>query len=258
MAESASVFPKIFDLGKHLIWGTSKDVATGHLLVEPGNQGDTGPTPGAFHDLGRDGWWMVAWGVTPMRWHLVGRHVPEHFFRPCPGLLRIVVHIDQGGIREPVEWRFLTVGRAVGGAIPIVDLANAWVTSEKDGARIVMLRHRYGAPATADGDPDGRVWLLVRTWPDVDLPGVEPASLEIKWPIVSRPGLHDQVMRFPQPLCSTERQDIGRRGFVGHAAHETTFQAAAGDDVNHGHLLGHTDGLRAIGNRIAENEQAGP
>src|SRR5262249_27206358 len=159
MSEPAGVLPKIFDLDKHLIWGTGKDVATGHLLVEPGNQGDTGPTPRAFHDLGRDGWWMVARGVAPMRRHLVGRHVPEPFFRPCPGLLRIVATIGQGGIRQPVGGRFLTVGRAVSGAITIVDLANARVTSEKDGSRIVMLGHRYGAPATADGDPDGRVWL---------------------------------------------------------------------------------------------------
>src|SRR5262249_39671739 len=135
--------------------------------------------------------------------------------------------IDQSGIRQPVEWCFLTVGGAVGGAISIINLANARVPSEKDGASIVMLRHRNSAPATADSDPDGRVWLLGRAWPDVDLPGVEPAPLEIEWPIVGRPSLHDQVVRFPQPLCSTERQDVGRRGFVGHAAHETTFQAAA-------------------------------
>src|SRR5215831_17916084 len=129
MAESASVFPKIFDLCHHLIWSTGKDIAAGHLLVKPGYQRDTGPTTRAFHDLGRYGWRMIARRVAPMRRHLVGRHIPEKFFRPCPGLLRGIAYVDQSGVGQPIERCLLTMGRAVGGTIAVVDLANARVTS---------------------------------------------------------------------------------------------------------------------------------
>src|SRR5712691_2470889 len=98
MSEPSGVFPKIFYLDKHLLWGAGKDVTTGHLLVESGPQRDTGPTPRAFHDLGRDGWRMVARRVAPMRGYLVGRHVPEDFLRSCPGLARAVANVDQGGV----------------------------------------------------------------------------------------------------------------------------------------------------------------
>ena len=73
--------------------------------------------------------------------HFVGRHVPEHFFRPGMGRLRIVAHIDQRRIGQAVEWCFLAVGRAVGSTIPVVDLANAWVARQKHGSGIFVLRH---------------------------------------------------------------------------------------------------------------------
>src|SRR5262249_39136394 len=165
----SGVFPEVFNLGEHLIRGTGKDVPTGHLLIQPRSQREASAAAGAAHDLGRYRRWMIARRITPVLRHFVGRHVPEHFFRPGPGLLRILTNVDQRGIGQAVEWRLLAVGRAVGGAIAVVDLANARVASQKHGPGIFVLCYRNSAPATADRNPDGRVWLLVRTRPDIDL-----------------------------------------------------------------------------------------
>src|SRR4030095_8849495 len=103
-------------------------------------------------------------------------HVPEHFFRPGTGLLRILANVDQRRIGQAIEWRLLAVGRALGGAIAIVDLADAWIAGQKHRSGIFVLCHWDSAPAAANRNPDGRVWLLVRTRPDVDLPRVKPAA----------------------------------------------------------------------------------
>ena len=89
MAEPSGVFPEIFNLGEHLIRGPGKDIAPSHLLIQPGNQRDASAAACAPHDLGRYRRWMIARRITPMLRHFVGRHVPQHFFRPRTGLLRI-------------------------------------------------------------------------------------------------------------------------------------------------------------------------
>src|SRR5262249_39137186 len=165
--------------------------------------------------------------ITPVLRHFVGRHVPEHFFRPGTGLLRILTNVDQRRIGQAVERRLLAMGRAVGGAIAVVDLANARVASQKHGPGIFVLGHRNGAPATANRNPDWRVWLLVRTRPDIDLARVKPAAFEAKWPIVRGPGLDDHIVRFPQALHATERQHISRCSFIWYTAHKPTLQATA-------------------------------
>src|SRR5712691_12788112 len=155
MAESSGVFPEIFNLGEHLIRGPGKDIAPSHLLIQPGNQRDASAAACAPHDLGRYRRCMIARRITPMLRHFVGRHVPQHFFRPGTGLLRILANVDQRGIGQAVEWRLLAVGRAVGGAIAIVDLTDAWIASQKYRPGIGVLRHWDSAPAAADRNPDG-------------------------------------------------------------------------------------------------------
>src|SRR5262249_2683976 len=154
---------------------------------------DTSAAACAPHDLGPYRRWMIARRITPVLRHFVGGHVPQHFFRPGTGLLRILTNVDQRRIGQAVEWRLLAVGHVVGGAIAIVDLAKAWVTSQKHRPGIFVLRHRESTPAAADRNPDGRVWLLVRTWPDIDLPGVKPAAFKVKRPVVRGPGLDDHI-----------------------------------------------------------------
>src|SRR5215510_11364179 len=227
MAESSGVFPEVFNLGEHLIRGTGKDVPTGHLLIQPRSQREASAAACAAHNLGRYRWWMIARRITPVLRHFVGRHVPEHFFRPGTGLLGILTNVDQRGIGQAVEWRLLAMGRAVGGTIAVVDLANARVPSQKHGPGIFVLGHRDSAPATTDCNPDGRVWLLVRTWPDIDLPRMKPAAFKVKWPIVGGPGLDDHIMCFPQPLHPTERQHIGRCSFIRYTAHKPALQPTA-------------------------------
>src|SRR5215831_2737940 len=119
------------------------------------------------------------------------------------------------------------MGHAVGGAIAVVDLANTRVASQKYGPGIFVLGYRNSAPATANRNPDGWVWLLVRTRPDIDLACVKPAAFKAKWPIVRGPGLDDHIVRFPQSLHTTERQHISRCSFIRYTAHKPTLQASA-------------------------------
>src|SRR5262245_40842377 len=205
MPEAARIFPKVLDLDEHLIRGTSKHVATGHLLCEPRHKRNTRATACALHDLRGNGRRVIARRVAPMRRHLVGRHVPQDFFGPCPRLLQAVTDIDQGTIGEAVDGCLYIMGEAVGGTIAVVDLANARVTGEKHRASIFVRCHWDCTLATADGDPDGWMGLLVGPRPDVDLAGMEPAAFEIARPIMRGPGLEDHVVGFPQPLRSPER-----------------------------------------------------
>src|SRR4030095_4120144 len=111
--------------------------------------------------------------------------------------------------------------------IAIVDLANTRVASQKHCSGIFVLCHRDSAPAAANRNPDGRVWLLVRTRPDIDLARVKPAAFEAKWTLVRGPGLDDYIVRFPQALHATERQHISRCSFIRYTAHKPTLQATA-------------------------------
>ena len=50
---------------------------------------------------------------------------------------------------------------------------------------------------------------------------------------------------------------VGREDLVRHAAHESGFEPAMREHVDHGHLLGDAHRLAAVGDRIAEDEKPG-
>ncbi len=71
------------------------------------------------------------------------------------------------------------------------------------------------------------------------------------------PCLHDQVMGFPHPLRPLVGQDVCRRRFIGHAAHEPALDASLGDYVDKRHFFGDAHRLVAVRQWVAEDQQAG-
>ena len=113
---------------------------------------------------------------------------------------------------------------------------------------------RSGAGA-AHGDPDRGMGLLIGPGPDIDLPGMEPTSLEIEGAVMGSPRLHYQVMGLPQPFRSSIRIGVGRSNLIRNAANETAVHTSPGKHVDVGHLLGNPDGLLSIYDGITQNQE---
>ena len=82
------------------------------------------------------------------------------------------------------------------------------------------------------------------------------AAFEVEGAVVRGPGLDDQVVRLPQALAAAKGGDVGRRGLVGHAAHEAALEPAVGEQVDHRHFFGDAHRLVAVGDRVAEHQQS--
>ncbi len=97
--------------------------------------------------------------------------------------------------------------------------------------------------------------LLIGTRPDVDVAVVKEAALVADRPVVTGPGLHDQVHRLPLAFVHAHGIAVGRQHLVGHATHETAIQPSLRQHVDHRHLLGDAHGLAAVGDRVAQDQQ---
>ncbi len=97
---------------------------------------------------------------------------------------------------------------------------------------------------------------LIAARPDIDGTVMKEAALETERAVMMRPRLDDQVERLPVALVHAHRIAVRRQDLIRHAAHETRFQTAVRQHVDHRHFLGDAHRLAAIGDRIAENEQA--
>ena len=200
---------------------------------------------------------MIAGRVAELGRDLVGRHVPQQLLGDFQSLLLGLPHADEAAVGEPVDGHGRSVGFLISLAVAVENLSNPWVSGQEHCSYVPTLGHlgrRAGAP---HGHPHRGMRLLKGPGPDVDLPRVEPAAFEVKRPLMMRPGLGDQVVGLPQLLGASVRENVGGGGLIGHSAHEPAFQPAPGDHVDQRHLLRHADGLAPVGNRVAQDQQAG-
>ena len=112
-----------------------------------------------------------------------------------------------------------------------------------------------GLDAATAGDPDGRMRLLDRAWPDIDVAQLRIFAIEGKW-LGSRPGLDHQVMRFIVLVAQHGGHlAIGEVGIHRRPHRETRHQPPTAHDVEHGELLGHPNGRIIERQAIAEDDQ---
>ena len=120
---------------------------------------------------------------------------------------------------------------------------------------MLALGDLHGRPGAAHGNPDRWMGLLERPRPDVDLAEMEPTALEIERTFVVRPGLHNQVVGFPQLFGAPIRIGVGRCDLIGDASDEAALQSASGQDVDIGHLFGDANRLFSVDDRITEYQE---
>src|SRR5262245_22538858 len=73
-----------------------------------------------------------------------------------------------------------------------------------------------------------------------------------------RPALQDEIVALLEPLAVVDRIRVGPPGLDADAAHEAREHAAARDQIRHGDLLGHPDGVVLDGQDVAEQEELRP
>ena len=200
---------------------------------------------------------MIAWRAGELERHLIGLHIPHQLARPGVALFIRLARVHQGGIGKTIQTGGGKAKFSPTCPIGIKHLFRPAEAGQEAGHHSATLTNRLGRARTERRDPDGRVRLLIGTGPDVDLTMVKVFALPVKRPVVTGPGLEDQVIRLPKALHHTRGSMITGRHFIWHATHKADLQASAGVDIDHGHLFCHPHGLASVGNRVAENQQAG-
>ena len=112
-----------------------------------------------------------------------------------------------------------------------------------------------GLDASHGGAPDRRMRLLVGPRPQVHIFEVIVLALERERPRLA-PRPHHQVVSLLVALQRMDRIGPERKVFGADAAHEAADQPPAGDDVEHGVLLGKRERVLAQAERVAQNGDA--
>ena len=211
----------------------------------------------SFHRAGHRLWRMIAGRAGELERHLIGLHIPHQLARSGIAFLIRLARVHQGGIGKTIQ---AGRGKAEFGParpISIKHLFRPVEAGQKTGHNSAALPDRLGRARTEGRDPDGRVRLLIRPGPDIDLTMVKVFALPVERPVVTRPGFENQIIRFPKALHHARGPMVAGRHLIWHATHKADLQASAGVDIDHGHLLCHPHRLAPVGNRVAENQQAG-
>ena len=193
-----------------------------------------------------------------MERHLVGGDVPQKLLCARARLRRVVADIDQRGIGEAVDRHIAAApGFAPAAPVAFIDALGRVEAGEEGRLNIAMGADLRCAAGAGGAHPNGRMRLLNRARPDVDGAMVKEAALMAKEAVVVGPAFDDEVERLPMALVHAHRVAVGREDLVRHAAHESGFEPAMREHIDHGHLLGDAHRLAAVGDRIAENEKPG-
>ena len=112
-----------------------------------------------------------------------------------------------------------------------------------------------GFHAAAAGDPDGRMRLLDRPRPDVDVAQLVELAVEGER-LRLGPRLDDQVVSFAVLVAQRDRGlAVGEIRVHRRADRKAAHEAAARNAVQHGHFFGDADGRVVQRNRIAQHDQ---
>ncbi len=190
VAEAARIFPERFHLFEDLIRRAGKYVTARHLLFQGRPRRDARSCDAAHH-VGRYSGRVIARRITPLRWHLVGFHIPQQLACTFFGLALVLADIAEAEICQPIERRVFAMGFKIALAIAVENFADARVACKKDRANVLVLRYRSRGTITAHSDPNRRVRLLIRTGPDVDLAMVVPFTFKVEGTVMGGPGLQD-------------------------------------------------------------------
>ena len=107
----------------------------------------------------------------------------------------------------------------------------------------------------AGGAPDRRVRLLPGARPDVHMAIVEVFTLPVERLVMTRHRLHNKVVGFPKAVHYADRTLVRARKFVRHALDETHVEPAARYNVNGRKLLGNTQWILPVTDRVPEHEE---
>ena len=137
----------------------------------------------------------------------------------------------------------VVVHPALGDALPITldDVVAAQVPVVRQvTVHIVPVQHPIpGFQAAGAGNPDRRVRLLHRARPNADVAQLVVLAVE-NGRLALRPGLHHHIVGFGVPVAQGDGNlSVGKGGVHRRADGEPGHQAAAGDDIQHRHFLGH-------------------
>ena len=136
--------------------------------------------------------------------------------------------------------------------------AQAELVAEVGEVAVHVVEFRAPAPGldgAAAGNPNRGVGFLHRPRPDVHVALLVEAAVEGEG-FLRRPSLHDEVVGFVVALAQLGRVlSVGVGGVHGRADWEAGDQAAAGDAVEHGELLGHPDGRVVERQRVAHHAE---
>ena len=210
----------------------------------------------SLHRIHRRRGRVIAGRAGELRRDLVGLQVPHQLARAGVTLLVGLADVDQRRVGEAIERRRGQSQLGAPLAIRAEHVLRAVEAGQEAGDDVALLADGPRTARAERGDPDRRVRLLVRPWPDVHLPVVEVLALPVEGAVVARPRLHDQIVGLPEALHHAGRPVVAGRHLVRDAAHEPALQAAARVDVDHRHLLGHAHGLAPVRDRIAEDQEA--
>ena len=124
---------------------------------------------------------------------------------------------------------------------------NVWVLMTRRPGDGLRTRHPR--------NPDGRMGLLQRHHPWVDHPVVIVFALPAERPWRG-PGLEDDVVGLVETLSVVHGVGIGGQTFLPNPPHKTAHHPAPGEDVDHGNLFGHAQGIFVNGQDVAQKDNA--
>src|ERR1700745_1034800 len=167
----------------------------------------------------------VTWRIAKMPRHLVRPHVPEELLGARARLGLTLGGIEQRRVGEPVD-RHLVAAANVAPALAVggVDRRRAAISGEERRLHIAARADARGAARRGRRYPDGRMRLLVRARPNVDVAVVKEPPFMADRAIVAGPGLDDEVYGLPLPLVHARGIAVRRQPLIGHPAHETAFE----------------------------------
>src|SRR5580704_6441992 len=182
----------------------------------------------AAHDVNRGADRNVARRIGEVRYDLVGGDVPHQLFGAVAGFGFARRGIDERGVGQPIKRHGVAAARfAPTLPIGIENPAGAIVAGEESRLHKAPRADACRTAWTGGAHPNRRMRLLVRPRPDVDHAVVKEPALMTYRTVMSRPGLDDEIERFPVPLVHAYRIAVRGCDLPRHTAHEAHFHTAA-------------------------------
>src|SRR5262249_5024999 len=122
---------------------------------------------------------------------------------------------------------------------------------QEAGVDVLMIGDPPHAAGVRPGDPNGRVWLLVRSGPGVDVAIMPKLTLPVER-LVRRPGVHDEVMGLLKTVPGKGWVGVGGMVLGRHTTDKAADEAPLRHTIEERHLLGHPHRVVAVRYRIAQ------